>query len=165
MVPEWLLKWSIPPKLVIDIATAHNLDPKLVMAIVQQESTGQTCATRHEKGYPYLHRPADYFQNMVGQDYNNEVRNQETSWGPMQIMGATARWLGFNGEMAELCKPSIGIRYGCKYVRWQMNRYEKTIDVVAAYNAGSARYKDSGVLENEQYVDKVMRYYREIKGP
>ncbi len=161
-MPDWILKWSIPPRLVMEIANAHNIDGRLVIAMVQQESQGQPCATRYEPGYRWLHNPSDYFQNMVGADYENEVRNQSTSWGALQIMGGTARWLGFGGEMAELCVPRIGLEWGCKYLRRHMNKYHERIDAIAAYNAGSARYEKSGLLENEWYVDKVMGYYREI---
>ena len=94
------------------------------------------------------------------------------SWGPMQIMGATARWLGFKGTfLSELIEPEVGIEYGCKYLANLKRRFSgnsknncNQVDDIAifcdkkisAYNAGSPRKKADGTYVNQKYVDKVL---------
>lgn len=92
------------------------------------------------------------------QTRHTELIGQKTSWGPMQIMGATARELGFRGWFPELCGP-LGIEYGARYLRKQFDRYEGESweDAIEAYNAGR-RNTDDG----ERYREKVMRKWRRL---
>lgn len=83
----------------------------------------------------------------------------------MQLMGGTARGLGFEGHIAELVDPATGLEYGCRYLAKQMTRYPAIPHAIAAYNAGS--YRDSngdGFADNQDYVDKVMGFWNELKG-
>jgi soluble lytic murein transglycosylase-like protein len=79
----------------------------------------------------------------------------------MQVMGATARELGFKGRFfTELCDPMEGLNYGCRYlVRLQREHFDRLgwPGVAAAYNAGTPRRLASGNFANQVYVDKVAR--------
>jgi len=83
----------------------------------------------------------------------------------MQIMGFKARELGFEGYLPMLCLPHLGLEWGCraleKFLARERGDYFRA---VASYNAGSVRYVD-GKLSNEEYVLKVAALAQELSGP
>jgi len=105
---------------------ANSLDKTLVMAIVWQESSGFPDAVRWE---------------------NTEVGY---SFGLMGLTLPAARDMGFTGMGVSLLIPEVNVKYGCKYLRWQINRYNGDVRKgVSAYNAG--HYTEA----NRSYVDSV----------
>jgi len=85
---------SPPPSLVAiarTIAQQHALDPALVCAIVEQESSWDTHAMRYEPGFR-----ARYVAPL-GLPPTEEVA-RSISWGLMQVMGQSARASGFAGK-------------------------------------------------------------------
>lgn len=140
-------------------ADTHGLPPGLVIAIVQVESNGRHWAMRYE--------PAFYGQYVKGQQHTvyapcsrvTEEMGRATSWGLMQIMGQTARELGFKGVyLTELCDPAVGLEWGCLYLSRKVVRYQGNLEAaVAAYNAGKAKRLDNGQWANQDYVDKVRK--------
>jgi hypothetical protein len=105
--------------------------------------------------------------------------NDKYSYGPMQIQCPTARDMGLKFSCEQLhFNPLIGIRFGIKYLRHQLDRYNGDIeDAVSAYNAGTAfrcqtnRYNPengrlicyAGERVNEYYTWMVMRHYNYLK--
>ncbi len=97
------------------IAAAHALDPALVCAVIEQESSWNPYAMRYE--------PA-FFSRYVAPLYtNNKITASEAwargfSWGLMQVMGQVAREHGFltaeHPFLSELCDPEQGISVGCR---------------------------------------------------
>ena len=94
------------------LAAAYSLDPALVCAVVEQESTWNPWAMRYE--------PA-FFAKYVARLYtNNKVSASEAyargfSWGLMQVMGQVARENGFTEPfLSALCDPVQGLEIGCK---------------------------------------------------
>ncbi len=97
------------------IAAAHALDPALVCAVIEQESSWNPYAMRYEP---------TFFSRYVAPLYtNNKITASEAwargfSWGLMQVMGHVAREHGFAaGEhpfLSELCDPEQGIAVGCR---------------------------------------------------
>ena len=106
-----------PPQLVAlarKAAAAQSLDPALVCAVVEQESSWNTWAMRYE--------PA-FFAKYVARLYtNNKITASEAyargfSWGLMQVMGQVAREMGFDGTfLSALCDPEQGLAIGCQAV-------------------------------------------------
>ena len=143
------------------MATRHGLDPLLVQAMVTIESAGNPWAMRYEPGYTWL---IPYSHPLVSEQ--TELTQQRTSWGLMQVMGATARELGCDAPyLACLCAPAVGLEFGCRYLARQLKRYDGDVqDAVAAYNAGSARRNREGQYVNEAYVRKVWRAYEALTG-
>jgi soluble lytic murein transglycosylase-like protein len=161
------------------VARKYKLPEQLVAAIVQVESGGDRFAMRHEPAYPWLwdvrasaprattsvtagrRQPPSDFGALPGVSALTEWIGQQTSWGLMQVMGATARELGFKGRFfTELCDPMEGLNYGCRYlVRLQREHFDRLgwPGVAAAYNAGTPRRLASGNFANQVYVDKVAR--------
>ena len=131
-----------------------GLDFKLIRAIVLTESGGKSSVARYEAQYIYTFR-IPFFATKCGISQDTETQLQKMSWGPMQVMGGLARQLGFDGFLPDLCKPDVGIYYGCKYLKSLKSRYSLDEDTIAAYNAGSPRRKADGGYVNQDYVNKV----------
>lgn len=160
------------------VATEEGVDPKLVAAFIQVESSNNEFAWRTESAYRYLwdvktnkpfralHQaeannevaPSDFFAAIGSR--NTEWLGQQASWGPMQVMGAVAREFKFKGHFPELCGEA-GVRIGCQLLRKLLDRYHAQYGnegVAAAYNAGSPKLIGKK-FANQEYVDKIMSAY------
>jgi len=128
-------------------AIEFGLDPALVCALCEVESSWMPWAVRHEAGYEWLvgFKKAERrdmpvsFMDIKKQWWKPhpklvrimplystgliqiELLAQQTSWGLMQIMGGTARERGFKGWLTELCDPSINLEWGCRHLRWMVD--------------------------------------------
>lgn len=101
---------------------------------------------RHESGfYP------------LGMSYEKSIGVY--SYGLMRLLEATAREMKWKGkEPRELLDIDTNIKYGVKYLCWQIHRYHSLNRAVASYNAGHCKYQDDGeTYVNQGYVDIV--YY------
>ncbi len=128
--------------LIIDIATSLQLRSSLVASIVYQESKGyQYAAKREDRFYRNLietksrsqlsgYVPAEYQCDLI-----TEKNFRATSWGYMQVMGETARWLGYAGiSLAGLTAEATNILFGCKYLKYLIDLKKDERQAVAAYN-------------------------------
>ena len=77
---------------------------------------------------------------------------QEHSYGPMQILGSTARDMGYTGDLARLHEIRVGMRYGTKYLADRHRRYGDTCRAISAYNAGRP------IAHNLPYVCRAAPY-------
>lgn len=168
---------TIPTDVIVKIAREQSAPEDIIRAIIRVESNSNPCAVRAEPMYRFLWdvekntpfrsigsiernqfaAPAD-FPSAAGSQHTEWV-GQRSSWGPMQIMGAVARELGFRGFFPELCN-ATGIVYGVKHFMALHHRFfanHGITGVVAAYNAGSPRYVKSEFV-NQSYVDKVASF-------
>jgi soluble lytic murein transglycosylase-like protein len=125
----------------VQAAQAHGLPIEWVLAIIEVESSNRWDATRFEPGYRWFWGKITCDQERMG---------QATSWGPMQIMGAVARELGFEGKFEELLS-SLGIDYGCRHLANFVRRFGLTDGAIRAYNTGRARPTRAG----DRYLAKV----------
>jgi len=87
------------------------LDPKLVLAVVQVESTG-----------------------------NSKAMNED-QYGLMQIKLSTARMLGFDKHPKELLQWKTNLKLGIKYLNEKLRKYKIVQAAAAAYNAGKVYIK------------------------
>ncbi len=88
-------------------ASAHELDPALVCAVVEQESACDAHAIRYEPGF------RTRYVAPLGLPPTEEVA-RSISWGLMQVMGQVAREHGFSGKfLSALCDPAAGLDIGC----------------------------------------------------
>lgn len=144
--------------LIEKIAKRHDLPVSLVSAIVRVESGGNPWAIRYEPQFYERYIAPKAMKAKAPCSAQTEGRMQATSWGLMQIMGATARETGFNGVfLSELCDPEMGLDWGCRYLAKLFKRFGGQGDeaVIAAYNAGSPRKQSDGLFVNQVYVDKI----------
>lgn len=138
-------------------AALVDVDWRLVVAIIEQESGFNVWAVRYEPEFKYI-LTADKFATMNRISTQTETQLQKMSIGLMQVMGAVYRELGFSENLAKCFDPSISIYYGCLKIKQLMGRYSSLSDVIASYNAGSPRRDSSGAYVNQHYVDSVLRY-------
>jgi soluble lytic murein transglycosylase-like protein len=161
MIPTWA--FNLPWKEISAASSRHAVDRLLVAAIVKTESNGNAAAMRFEPGFRYEFQPS-LFATRLGITWDTEKVLQSSSIGLMQVMGVTARELGHAGPLTDLLDPKIGLDYGCRKLRKLTEIHPTTDVVVAAYNAGSPRRTADGVaFVNQEYVDRVMGYYRDLK--
>jgi len=152
MIYDWALQ--LPLNLIYQKARRFGLDPILVASIVFQESRGFVYAVRLEPDFKWTHR-VDHFAKYQNTTPETEENLQKHSFGLMQIMGGTARSIGFDGALPALYKPENNLFWGCKYLARLKEKYPDEKDMVAAYNAGSPRKTPTGEYVNQRYVDQV----------
>lgn len=105
------LTLAVPPDdLVLQatlIAQQHSLDPALVCAVIEQESSWDTHAIRYE--------PAFRSRYVVPLELApTEEIARSISWGLMQVMGQVAREHGFSEKfLSALCESKNGLVIGC----------------------------------------------------
>lgn len=146
--------------LATDIAKKFKLSPALVCAICEVESSWMATAIRFE--------PTFFTRYISGRDIAKPIQpcsrvTEEialaTSWGLMQVIGATARRLGFDKAfLSDLTIPEVGLIYGCRYLtelKRQYNSYGLG-GIISAYNAGKPVMDKNGLWVNQGYVSKVL---------
>lgn len=138
-----------------DLCSRFGQNPKLAGAIVTVESAWNPWAIRYEPLFTWL-TSVEKWATVQRWSAATERMAQKTSWGLMQVMGGTARSIGYRDHLTKMLLPEVGLEWGLRYLATKTTRYPKAEDVVAAYNAGSARKDDRGRYENQAYVDKVM---------
>lgn len=137
-------------------AGENNLDPAIIFGIIATESSFDVHAIRYEANSTNKVLPGKYAK------INNitvvtESLTQQFSYGLMQVMGSTARWIGYTGPLPGLFIPEVNLEWGCKYLVYLTTLYVGIpTSMIAAYNAGSARFDSKGVLVNHKYVEKVL---------
>ena len=95
--------------------------------------------------------------------FRNEPAIGDASRGLMQILYRTARDMGFGGAASELLDPATNIRYGVKYLAWQLRR--KGFDLwaaVSAYNNGNGRRATAATrvcLARDQVSGECVTYF------
>ncbi len=132
--------------------------------MIMAETKGKSCSTRYEPKYKDFWFYRDRAEKL-DISHETEKMHQATSWGLMQVMGATARSMGFDDHIPKLCQDETSIKYGVKYLKKQFVKYGNYQDAVAAYNAGHVKKTKGGFYKpgiTQRYVDKVFKYYREL---
>lgn len=154
--PAWANR--VPREKIEAASEKYQLDPVLVASVVMTESGGNAKAARYEKGYHWVTDTA-FWAKKCHITEATELMLQSCSWGLMQVMGATARDVGYTGFIPDLCIPELGLDVGCHYLHRLMVRHGSINDAVAAYNAGSVRISN-GKYDNQEYVDRVAGWMR-----
>lgn len=156
----------------IEIAAAqHGLDPDLIQAIVEQESSYRWFAYRFEPEFfaRYLKSNPMYA--------HRDPKEVSASFGLMQVLFTTAIEHGFAGKPWELFHPDVALDLGCRHLAslmtWARSLYTGlaggeqsavTRAALASYNGGKQKNNPNGPLRNGAYADQVMTRYRRIKG-
>lgn len=128
-----------------------GVDPFLIEAVIQQESSGNADAFRHEPGF--------YLRYLKGNpEYQGQhPRRISSSYGLMQIMYPTARELGFTGEPEDLFDIQLNINLGTKLLKKLLDKYKGDVEkALAAYNGGPGGVGKTQPLAYAKTV--LMRY-------
>jgi len=146
--------------LIDEIAAKYNLDVALVKAIIAVESGWVETAMRFEpKLYEKYCLKASSIKPHTAETKDTTLVLMATSLGLMQILGSTAQSLGYKDRLCLLLDPRTNIEYGCKYLAYLRNKYEKQYGiqgVISAYNAGKPLLNKDGEFVNAEYVNKVV---------
>lgn len=146
--------------LIVKACSSQGLDPKLITAIIEVESNFSPWAMRFEPRSKMQVSPYQ-FAKLLNISVPTEETAQRCSWGLGQVMGATARWLGFHGALPQLCDPETGIFWMAEYFEKSCMRYKTMEEQISAYNAGSVNRAPDGKFWNQTYVDRVLKAYGE----
>lgn len=160
VIPSWAQR--LPVDLVYDECLQYRFTPEVILAIIDVESSGNRYACRYEDHFKWTHEVGKW-ASICGITKATEESLQKHSFGLMQIMGGTARWLGFDGHLPELFEAERGIAWGCKYFNKQFQKYGNIGPAVSAYNAGSSKMQRDGTYENQAYVTKVLNRLGEVR--
>jgi soluble lytic murein transglycosylase-like protein len=127
-------------------ATKHGLPPQIICGIAERESTWNPWTIRYEPAFFTKYMEALWTHGMV-KDIT-EAQARSFSWGLMQVMGQTARELGWAGDIAALCDPEVALEYGCRAFAERMKtRQGNAPAALLAYNGGA----------NPNYADEVLK--------
>lgn len=148
--------YKLPMALIKRIALEKRIDAKLIAAIIIVESGGNQFAQQYQPNFHYFYN-LETSARIAGHTYLTERVGQATSHGLMQIMGATARNLGFEGPFGRLYDPEINLRLGSNYINQLQKKYESEADVISAYNMGTPRKDQTGLYLNQYYVDRILK--------
>lgn len=140
----------------------RELDAQLICSIIDTESSFNTYAIRYE---PLAMRTVSASVcarvNRISEE--TEQMAQRFSWGLGQVLGSTARWIGFRDILPSLCDPKTGIYWACETFDKLGSPYKAMEEKIAAYNAGSLKKQPDGTIVNQKYVDKVLQFYKGAK--
>jgi hypothetical protein len=138
------------------IAQARAVEPRLLQAVMLQESGGKPFAYRPEPHFRYFVdcrtgrpfrevSPDELASKIAPPDFptlagcrEQEWWGQQASWGPLQVMGAVAREQGFRGPyLVELCDPETNLTIGAQLLHEALAWANGDESVaLGSYNAG-----------------------------
>lgn len=147
-----------------DASKVYHLDENLILAIIWEESKGDTYRCRFEPLWTYV-KDVDRWAVKCGITSVTEKVMQMISWGPMQVMGTVLRELGFDRNLVEATDLHIGIDYGAKKLKSLSAKYLTQDEWILAYNAGSPRKDPSGKWVNQSYLDRVKANLKLLDAP
>lgn len=130
-------------------AAAHGLSPKIFCGLVDRESAWNPWAIRYEPGFY-----EEYVQKMIDSGAihsETEAHGRSISWGLGQVMGETAREMGFTGDFAQLCEPETGLEYAARVFRHYIDRAGANLAAALQhYNGGGNPNYAAEVLQLAQ---------------
>jgi soluble lytic murein transglycosylase-like protein len=114
------------------IASAHELDPALVCAVVEQESAWNPHAIRYEPAFRLR------YVAPLNLPPTEEIA-RSISWGLLQVMGQVAREHGFEGQfLSALCDPDAGLAIGCAVLASKLAAANANVPrALALWNGGA----------------------------
>lgn len=136
-----------------DIADRHSLPADVVCGMIEREATENQWAVRFEPGFLRRYIMPQYASGKLDV---TETYTRAMSFGPLQIMGQTAREFGFEGKyLTELCDPAVGIEFGCRKLESCLKRSAGKInEALEFYNGGDqANYAAEVLLLSKPYMN------------
>ena len=151
-----------------EVSDYYGLEVQWLQAIVQIESNGQYDAHRWESHI------LDYSLGLCQVLTSTAVwmlGNSQAFPIPQDTWKILAGGLGEVGDFGAkslnraMIDPRVALHLGAAYLAYQLRRYEGKIDdAIAAYNAGSARFKSDGEYVNQHHVDRFREAVIKFKG-
>ncbi len=120
---------------ILNAASDTGVEPALITAVIQAES-----------------------------NFDPQALSSKGAQGLMQLMPETAEELG----VRDVWNPEQNIRGGTTHLARLLGKYDDVTLALAAYNAGEGTVDRHGGIppfrETQQYVDRVLTYYRSYQG-
>lgn len=128
--------------LVTKWAQKYGLDPYLVCAVCEQESSWNPFAIRFEPLFE-----ARYIKPAIPTAPTTRQLTEAVSFGLMQVMGGVAMECGWAGKfLTELCDPDTGVDYGCRKLAKCFALKPDPEQALLAYNGGGNQFYGKQVL-------------------
>lgn len=139
-------------------ARMYDIEPAVIFALIEIESSWDTFAARTEPGWKYWFN-VKYWARRRRITSNTERALQRMSLGLCQVMGTVAREIGLELQITVLVDPEFGCRYGCKKLRQLLNKYSNDLPrALSAYNTGRPNTRRGRI-----YYAKWLKVYNRIK--
>jgi soluble lytic murein transglycosylase-like protein len=126
--------------LATNIASGMGLYPIIILGICERESSWNPWAMRFEPAFK-----SKYIDPMHLPEPEATLR--ATSFGLMQLLGESAREMGYKDNLQELVDPEINLMWGC---RW----FEKKLVVASGVLADALQDWNGG--SNPNYATEVL---------
>lgn len=124
------------------IALQHKIPPAIFLGLIEQESAFNTFSMRFEPAFHVRYE---------GTVLDTEHVARATSYGLCQVMGQTARELGYNGPfLSALCDEITGMTYGAKKLANCFSNNRSSSEALLHYNGGSNKLYPVQVLEKSK---------------
>lgn len=143
-------------ELITRVSAKHGVDPLLMRALVRHESGNNPCAARYEPRFFARYMQLQTRKTLVGHvptkaSLATELNFRSCSWGLSQVMGETARSMGFDAEfLNEITEPETNLNYGARYLKMMLDRTGGDVEAaLLKYNGGA----------NKEYPALVMAHY------
>lgn len=158
----------MPWPLIRAAARESRVSPLLVGALILRVSGGAFWRSELRPTFPAgrIILP-ELHARRLGTSVRMEVLAQMHTYGHLQLVGAVARWLGFEGHLAQLSLPESGLTWGCRYLAWLLGKLEREEAIAAFGVAGEPLVRsaaDPERLVNQAFVTDVLRSLQELKG-
>ena len=144
-----------------EAAKKYSLDVQLFASLIIQESSLNQYAYKYEDAFYRNHLHYLTKERMLGRvptipNMDSEKHFRAVSWGYTQILGETARELGFEGQfLTELLNPVVNIEYGAKYFSICLKKHggDRVKSLLAYNGGGDLTYPDKVIarLANKEY--------------
>lgn len=126
----------------------YHLDPAMICAVCEQESSWNPWASRFEPAFE-----ARYIKPAIPAMPTTAELEEAMSFGLMQVMGEVAKEFGFQGtDYPRLCDPDTGVDFGCRKLLRCFSIHGADENGLLAYNGGSNR------LYGQQVLARVSKY-------
>lgn len=131
-------------ELVTREALKHQVPFDIIIAMICQESGGDRWAVRYEQAFFSRYIASKDRGSLLGFipretkcTLMTEKFLRANSFGLMQIMGETAREIGFKGPLLSLTVPSINVALGCQYFAAKLKQHGGDVDkALLSWNGG-----------------------------
>jgi hypothetical protein len=130
-------------------AEKYNLNPALVLAVIETESQGHKWASRYEPNFYKKYLAGKTLRQLPGKyptdvDVAEEYEARASSLGVMQVMGQSAREVGYEGYFEAFLDPEVNIEYGCKLLSLKLKRANGVVRQGLLYwnGGGDSKYPD-----------------------
>lgn len=147
------------------VAFAYDLDPTLIKALIQVESSFNERAYRYEPAFykKYILNNKKWMKHRL----YNEPQSIAASISLCQVMFTTAVEYGFSPsrDPEDLYDPVLNINFGGKILSNKIKKYGLELGILA-YNSGSPRSKTK-LPEKEKnyiYLQKIAKVYKKFGG-